>query len=64
MLKPKQGTKMRIIWRMLRRKQGCTASEVREAVDWPSVSIPQRAKQLGLKLRWQKAGRHTRYWAA
>jgi hypothetical protein len=58
MSKAKKGTKMRVIRRMLIRKKGCTASEVRKAVGWPSVSIPQRARQLGLKLRSER-----RYWS-
>ena len=53
-----KGKKMRKIERLLRRKRGCTSREVREAVGWPSVSIPQRARQLGIKTR-----RETRYWA-
>lgn len=54
---------MRIIERMLFRKKGCTNSEVLKEVGWPSVSIPQRAAQLHLKLRLERQGRTTRYWA-
>ena len=54
----KRGEKMKIIARLLRRKEGCTAKEVRKALGWPAVSINQRARQLGIKTR-----RETRYWA-
>jgi hypothetical protein len=53
-----KGKKMRKIERMLRRKKGATSRELREALHWPSISIPQRARQLGIKTR-----RETRYWA-
>lgn len=62
-LRAKKGTKMRRIERMLRRKRGCTAREVRKALGWQSVSIPQRAMQLGLKTRSEAHGRVRRYWA-
>lgn len=52
-----RGHKMRKIERMLTRKKGCTSKELKAVLGWPSVSIPQRAKQLGLKLR-----RERRYW--
>jgi hypothetical protein len=61
LLKPsraKRGKKMQIIERLLRRKRGCTAAEVRAALGWPTVSIPQRAKQLGIKTR-----KEIRYWS-
>ena len=60
MSKPKPGKKMRIIRRMLGRKKGCTSAELKSALDWPSVSIPQRAKQLRVRLRRQT---ETRYWS-
>jgi len=46
-----RGAKMAKIERMLRRRKGVTAKEMREALGWPAVSIPQRAGQLGIKLR-------------
>lgn len=58
MPKTTRGAKMRIIEGLLRRKKGVTAKEVREAVGWQSVSIPQRARQLGIKTR-----KETRYWS-
>jgi hypothetical protein len=54
----KTGTKMRTIEALLRRKKGVTAKEMRTALGWPSVSIPQRARQLGIKVR-----KETRYFA-
>lgn len=60
----KRGAKMQIIERMLHHTEGCTAAELKEALGWPSVSIPQRAAQLGLKkLYVLKTGGQTRYWA-
>ena len=53
-----KGKKMRKIERMLRPKRGVTSKELREVLGWPSISIPQRARQLGIKTR-----RETRYWA-
>jgi hypothetical protein len=62
-LKSKKGTKMRKIEKLLRRKKGCTNREALAVLGWVAISIPQRAEQLGLKLRRQKNGRLTRYWA-
>jgi hypothetical protein len=59
MIKAKKGAKMRKIERMLRRKKGCTSAEVKAALGWKSVSIPQRARQLGIRLYVL----NHRYWA-
>ena len=56
-------TKMQIIERMLRRQKGCTAKEVKEAVGWQSVSIPQRAEQLGIKIEKRIIVKEVRYYA-
>ena len=61
---PRAGSKLEIISKMLRRKNGCTAKEVMEACGWPSVSMNQQAKALGVKLKTEKVGKATRYWAA
>ena len=61
---PRVGSKLEIIKKMLNRKQGCTAKEVMAACEWPAVSMPQQAKALGIKLKTEKVGRTTRYWAA
>ena len=61
---PKPGSKLEIIAKLLARKNGCTAKDVMEACDWPAVSMPQQARSLGIKLRTEKIGRETRYWAA
>jgi hypothetical protein len=55
-----KGKKMREIERMLRRKRGVTAKELRVVLGWPSISIPQRARQLRIKTRRRT---ETRYWA-
>lgn len=47
-------SKMGIIAGLLARKNGCTAMEVREACEWPSVSMPQQAKALGVELYKKK----------
>lgn len=58
----RQGGKMEIIGRLLARKKGCTADEVKEACGWPSVSMPQQAKALGVTLYKHKdSGKPTRY---
>lgn len=59
----KKGTKMRRIEEMLRRGKGATAEELKEALGWPSISINQRARQLGIIVHSKKFGRQTRYWA-
>jgi len=48
---------------MLRRQKGCTAKEVKEAVGWQSVSIPQRAEQLGIKIEKRIIIKEVRYYA-
>lgn len=43
-------------------KHGCTAKEVMEACNWPSVSMPQQASALGLTLhKFKPEGSPTRY---
>jgi hypothetical protein len=44
------GSKMETIKKLLARKNGCTSAEVKEACDWPSVSMPQQAAAIGVKL--------------
>ena len=61
---PRKGSKLEAISKMLHRKNGCTAREVMESCQWPAVSMPQQAQALGIKLRTEKDGRATRYWAA
>ena len=54
----KRGKKMKVIARLLRRKEGCTSAEAKKELGWPSISLPQRARQLKIKIRSE-----TRYWA-
>jgi hypothetical protein len=61
---PRPGTKTALVGEMLRRKQGCTSAEVLAATGWPSVSMPAQAKAVGVKLRKEKDGKVSRYWAA
>ncbi len=58
------GTKTALIGELLSRKAGCTAAEVMAATGWPSVSMPAQAKALGVKLRKEKDGKASRYFAA
>lgn len=56
------GGKTEIIRKLLARKHGCTAKEVMAACGWPSVSMPQQAKLLGVELHKAKdEGGATRY---
>ncbi len=57
------GSKAAAIVGLLQRPEGCTTADVLNATDWPAVSMPQQAKAAGLKLRTEKEGRVTRYWA-
>lgn len=54
-------TKTQLIADMLRRPGGCTTAEVLKATGWPSVSMPQQAKLVGIKLIKKKDGKVTRY---
>ena len=59
---PRSGTKVALIGKMLRRKNGCSALEVSKATGWPTVSIPLMAKMNGLKFtKERKPGGLTRY---
>lgn len=61
---PRKGeSKIEMIARLLKRKEGCTTAEVLAATQWPSVSMPQQAKAAGLRLTKEKDGRVTRYHA-
>lgn len=61
----RKGSKMEIIQNLLLRKSGCTMPEVLAAIEWPTISMPQRAKELGLKLRKEKvSGKVTRYFGS
>ena len=57
------GSKLEIIVGLLKRKEGCTTADVLAACHWPAVSMPQQAKAAGLKLRKQKDGKVSRYFA-
>lgn len=52
--KPRPGSHLEKIGEMLARKNGCTAKDVLEATRWPSVSMPQQAKALGITLHKHK----------
>lgn len=62
-----RGKKTKEIARLLQRKTGCTAVEVKAMTGWPAVSMPAMSKACGLRLRKEKVeGKegvraHTRY---
>lgn len=62
--KAKTGSKLEMIGNLLKRKSGCTAKDVLAATGWPAVSMPQQARALKIRLRTEKEGRTTRYFAA
>lgn len=51
------------IGQMMLRPEGVTGPEAREAVGWPSVSMPQQASICGLEYTTQRTGRVVRYFA-
>jgi hypothetical protein len=51
------------IGQMMLRPEGVTGPEAREAVGWPSVSLPQQASICGLQFTTQRTGRTVRYFA-
>ena len=58
-----RGEKTLEIARLLQRKNGVTAAEVLDYTGWHAVSMPQQAKNCGLKLRKEKEkGSVTRYY--
>jgi hypothetical protein len=54
-------TKTALIATLLMNPKGCTTADILKATGWPSVSVPQQAKAVGLKLRKEKDGKVTRY---
>lgn len=58
---PRSGTKLETIGKLLAQKNGCTTSDVLEETKWPSVSMPQQAKALGITLHKKKIDGVTRY---
>lgn len=57
-------SKLDLIGDLLKRKDGCTTADVLAVTGWPTVSMPQQAKALGLKLKKEKDGKVSRYRAA
>lgn len=55
-------TKAAMVGQMLLDPKGCTAADVMKACKWPSVSMPQQARLVGLNLIKKKEGKTTRYW--
>ena len=58
------GSKLEIIVGLLKRKEGCTAKQILDAVQWPAVSVPQMARSAGLTLKKEKVDGVTVYRAA
>jgi hypothetical protein len=61
---PRAGSKTALVADLLARKEGCTTADVLKATGWPAVSLPAMAKAIGVKLRKEKDGKVSRYWAA
>lgn len=61
---PRPGSKLQIIQGLLSRKEGCTTKQILDACSWPSVSVPQQARALGVKLKKEKVDGVTVYRAA
>lgn len=61
---PKEESKKAIVAKLLKRKNGCTGKDVKQATGWPSVSMPALAKSCGLKLTKEKTGSVTRYYGS
>lgn len=59
------GSKVEMVANLLKRKEGCTTADVLKATGWPTVSMPNQAKQAGLVLKKEKnKGEPTRYYAS
>lgn len=57
------GSKLDLVADLLKRKEGCTAAEALAITGWPALSFNQIAKSARLRLRKEKQGKITRYWA-
>lgn len=57
------GSKSWQVGEMMLRPEGVTGPEAREAVGWPSISMPDQARICGLTVTTQKIGRTVRYFA-
>jgi Protein of unknown function (DUF3489) len=58
------GSKTAIVANLLKRKNGCTGKDVKQATGWPTVSMPALAKACGLKLRKEKTDKGMRYYGS
>jgi len=59
--KARPGSKAWQIGQMFLRPEGVTTDEVLAATGWPSVSMPNQAKQAGLQVYKIRTGRRVRY---
>jgi hypothetical protein len=57
------GTKGYMVGQLMLRPEGVTRDEARAATGWPSISLPQRARECGLSYTTQRTGREVRYFA-
>lgn len=60
--KARQGSKAWQVGQMLLRPQGASPEEVMAATGWPSVSMPNQARQAGLVVYKVRTGRRVRYY--
>jgi hypothetical protein len=57
------GSKGHLVGQLMLRPQGVTREEACAATGWPSISLPQRARECGLAYTTQRTGRVVRYFA-
>jgi len=61
--KARPGSKAHLVGEMMLRPEGATPAQVMAATGWPSVSMPNQARQAGLEVTRQRRGRHVIYFA-
>jgi hypothetical protein len=57
------GSKGHLVGQLMLRTEGVTREEACAATGWPSISLPQRARECGLAYTTQRTGRVVRYFA-
>ena len=61
--KARAGSKSFLVGEMMLRASGVTGAEAQAATGWPSISLPQQARNCGLTYTTQRTGREVRYFA-
>lgn len=60
----REGSKLEIVVKLLKKAGGTTSAEVLKETGWPSVSMPQQARAAGIEIKKEKIDGVTRYSAA